>query len=233
MVRCGKRRFDDQWHIIGKMKLRTLRIDCTGCNLPARTFSGVFASQMPGKRWEARRPAAAAAAAAAAMLIKFAQQVHRWQMVLENDTCRSRWLKWSSKHRQLVDASTIVAVSGGAHGAHARHDVGAMALINTGCSDMSCCFSRGDMAGLRTLVVEVSSSLWTGCTAQQRVATCRMPVQGLAAPSHMHACCNCEHTILHQRQCLSASYHLVILTISSRSKSWHSMRAGARLAQQP
>jgi hypothetical protein len=33
-----------------------------------------------------------------------------------------------------------------------------MALINTGCSDMSCCFSRGDMAALRTLVVEVSGS---------------------------------------------------------------------------
>ena len=33
-----------------------------------------------------------------------------------------------------------------------------MALINTGCSDMSCCFSRGDMAALRTLVIEVSGS---------------------------------------------------------------------------
>ena len=43
MVRCGKRRFDDQWQLIGKMKLRAVRIDCTGCNLPARTFSGVVA----------------------------------------------------------------------------------------------------------------------------------------------------------------------------------------------
>jgi hypothetical protein len=49
MVRCGKRRFDDQWHIIGKMKLRALRIDCTGCNLPARTFSGVVAKTSRSK----------------------------------------------------------------------------------------------------------------------------------------------------------------------------------------
>lgn len=47
MVRCGKRRFDDQWQLIGKMKLRALRINCTGCNLPARTFSGVVAFYMP------------------------------------------------------------------------------------------------------------------------------------------------------------------------------------------
>lgn len=41
MVRCGRRRFDDKWRIIGEyMNLRTLRIDCTGCNLPLRPLPG-------------------------------------------------------------------------------------------------------------------------------------------------------------------------------------------------
>jgi hypothetical protein len=43
MVRCGRRRFQDQWNIIGKQQgLRTLRVDCTGCGLAPAPLRGGF-----------------------------------------------------------------------------------------------------------------------------------------------------------------------------------------------
>lgn len=42
MVRCGSRRFDDQWRTIGTYpELRCLLVDATHCALPLRMIQGI------------------------------------------------------------------------------------------------------------------------------------------------------------------------------------------------
>ena len=179
--------------------------------------------QMPGKCSEARRSAAGGGAGAGAITTRVAGQAHRRQLVLENDTRRSRWHTWSGMHRQLVGARLTFAVPGGAHGAHARHDVGAMALINTGCSDISCCFSRGDMAGLRTLVVEVSSS-HVGLLQPHTEASPRSDAYAWECSTATYASC-CQPRM--QRYTYTARVHFIhilhihILADSDAVQSWH------------